>query len=449
MTDTKIKQYNLTKGSILQKLLLVALPIIGTQLMQMLYNLADMFWMGRLGTESLAATATCGMYIWLSMGFMILGRMGSEIGVAQSVGSGNIKKAHSYMTNSFLISIILGVFVGAAMIFGHSLLIGFFGIKEIEVVSLAEHYLSISGLGIPFVFMTAVIAGAFTGAGNSKLIFQINIIGIIFNLILDPITIFGLNLGITGAAISNVIGQLLSFILSMLALYRHADRPFEKVKLLVAPRFKEMKQIFCWGVPIMLQDLLYPILSMSITRIVASWGAVAIAAQRIGTQAESLTWLIAGGFCMATTSFIGQNYGANRLDRINKGMRLALIMLTIYGLIVTAILYFGGGLIAHIFTNDPAVIDLSMKYLRIAAFCQLASCLEPLFAGYFRGIGQTVSPSVISILGNISRCVVAFVFAHLGFGFITLSWVITIGAIVRSLMLVIWYLLKRKKEVTK
>ena len=439
MSKENTKQYDLTNGGILHKLLLVALPVIGMQLMQMVYNLSDMFWMGRLGTDSLAAAATCGMYLWLSMGFMVLGRIGAEIGVSQSIGSGDVESARTYTINAFALAVFFGLFVGAAMLFGNAPLVGFFNIRESTVVWQAERYLAISGVGIPFMFMASVIAGAFTGAGNSKLIFYINAIGIVFNLILDPIAIFVLDMGITGAAVTNILGQFLGFVLSLWALYRHPARPFEKIKLLSRLQPRAMVRIFRWGLPVMLEGLLFPFLSMLITRVVAGFGATAIAAQRIGSQAESLTWLIAGGFCTAVTSFIGQNFGAGKEQRIRKGMRLSFIMLSIYGSMVTFVLYFLGEPIVRIFTSNQSVIEITVKYLQIAAFCQLVCCYEPLFAGYFRGIGLTVPPSAVSILGNVLRTAAVFVLAYVGLDLMGVYWIITLGAILRGGLLIFWY----------
>ena len=91
MTSSE-RRYNLTEGSILQKILLVALPIIGSQFMQMTYNLTDMFWLGRLSSDAVAASGTAGFYLWLSQAFLIIARMGAEIGVAQHIGRGNRKE---------------------------------------------------------------------------------------------------------------------------------------------------------------------------------------------------------------------------------------------------------------------------------------------------------------------------------------------------------------------
>ena len=438
-------RFDLTEGGIVQKLLQISLPIIGMQLMQMIYNLADMFWMGKLGTDSLAATSSVGMYLWLSIGFLTLGRMGAEIGVSQSFGSNDRDAAHRYMTNSFMIAAVLGLAVGAAMCFARGGLVGFFNIREDNVVRLAEQYMAISGVGIPFLFTSSVIAGAFTGSGNSRTVFYINVIGIVFNLILDPIMIFALDMQIAGAALSNVAGELLTFVLSLLTLYRHSDRPFHKAVLIARPHIATIRTILKWGLPVMMEALLFPFLSMIITRIVAQWGASAIAAQRIGSQAESLTWLVAAGFCTAVTSFVGQNCGAGKWKRIRRTTRLSVVMLTIYGIAVTALLYFGGGGIMRIFSPDVEVVGKGIQYLRIFSFCQLACCYESLFAGCYRGVGHTVPPSVLSILVNVARVIAAFVVSNTSFGLIGVYWVVSIGAVVRGLSITAGYLLYERK----
>lgn len=110
MAETK--QYDLTEGPILSKLLLIAVPIMGTQLFQILYNLVDMFFLGQVSSDAVAASGTAGMYIWLSAAFLIFGRMGAEIGVSQSFGRKNNQEALRYSQNSIFIALLLGVIFG-------------------------------------------------------------------------------------------------------------------------------------------------------------------------------------------------------------------------------------------------------------------------------------------------------------------------------------------------
>ena len=120
-----MNNYSLTEGGILKKLLLVALPIMGTQFMQMAYNLTDMFWLGRVGSDAVAASGAAGMYLWLSFGFLLIGRMGAEIGVSQYIGRGDKESALAFSQNSGLIALVLGSAFGLAMILFNRSLIAF------------------------------------------------------------------------------------------------------------------------------------------------------------------------------------------------------------------------------------------------------------------------------------------------------------------------------------
>jgi Na+-driven multidrug efflux pump len=105
---TSNNAFDLTQGSILQKIIVVAVPIMGTQFLQMAYNLTDMFWLGRVGSHAVAASGAAGMYMWLSMGFLLIGRMGAEIGVAQSLGRGDQTAALDFSRNSLFINFVIG-----------------------------------------------------------------------------------------------------------------------------------------------------------------------------------------------------------------------------------------------------------------------------------------------------------------------------------------------------
>lgn len=211
-------KFNLTEGGILSKLLLVSLPIMGTQVVQMTYNLTDMFWLGRVGANAVAASGTVGMYIWLSNAFMIFGKTGGEIGVAQNLGRDDMSSAKKYAQSSFTISVILGLLFGLVLMLGSDILVGFFNIQETDVISQAKSYLFIVSIGIPFTFVTSAVTGIFNGSGNSGTPFIINAVGLVINMILDPVLIFTFDMGIEGAAIATIIAQVVAGILSVLAL---------------------------------------------------------------------------------------------------------------------------------------------------------------------------------------------------------------------------------------
>jgi Na+-driven multidrug efflux pump len=181
---------------------------------------------------------------------------------------------------------------------------------------------------------------------------------------------------------------------------------------------------------------------MMLTPLVAEYGAGALATVRVGSQIESLTWLIAGGYAAALTAFTGQNFGAGKWTRINKGFRISTVMMTFWGLFVAVLLFFGGRTLYGIFVpNEPAVIAMGVFYLQILAFVQVPACFEGVAAGIFRGMGKTVPPSVASISSNILRVVLAYLAVHFTDLGLTGIWLaVALSAGLRGIWIFVWYL---------
>ncbi len=443
-------KYSLTQGGILNRLLLVSLPIIGTQIIQMTYNLTDMFWLGRLSSEAVAASGSVGMYLWLSMALLIIGSKGAEIGVAQNLGRGDRDTARAIGQSAFTLALGLGVLAGAALMLARAPLIGFFGIIDSAVSNAAQDYLLIVSIGLPFSFVSAAVTGVFNGSGNSRTPFYINSIALVTNVALDPVLIFACGMGIAGAAVATVIAQAVGCVLLILALQFHKHRPFEKFRVFAVPSAEHMRQIFRWTLPMAAESFLFTFMSMFISRFIAAWGTDAMAAHRVGSQVESLSWLVAGGFSSALTAFIGQNYGARKWGRIHEGFRIASIVMVVYGAIITAVLFFGAQAVYTVFVPDnPNVVKIGVEGLKILAACQLVACLEGAAAGAFRGMGKTLPPSIASVSSNGLRVIAAYFLARTPLGLNGIWWAISIGAAVRSLWIYFWYRLSSRRLPSK
>jgi len=443
----KTSKYNLADGSIVNKLFFVAMPIIMAQIFQMAYNLTDMFWLGRVSSDAVAASGTAGLFIWLSMAFFLFGRMGAEIGVSQNLGRGDKEAARTYGQSAIGIAVVLGIFVGVMYVVFSDVLIGFFRIQEAHVEQYAREYLELVSLAMPMMFTTAAITGIFNGAGNARVSLIINGVGFTINMILDPLLILTLNMGIRGAGIATVIAQSCAMILAIIMLKKHKDRPFEKIKLFILPKLEASKQIFKWVAPISLESALFTLLTMLITLLITRYGAAALATIRIGSQIESLTWLIAGGYASALTAFTGQNFGAGKWSRIYRGFKISTFLMSIWGLFVSIVLFFFGGALFSIFVpNDPEVIEMGIHLLRIFAIIQLPACLEGVAAGIFRGQGKTLPPSIASISSNILRVALAYGFVYLTDMSLTGIWLaVAISAGVRGVWIFVWYMLYSRK----
>jgi len=437
-------RYDLTQGNIFKRLILLALPVMGGQFMQMAYTLADMFWLGSLSSDAVAASSTAGMFIWMSMGLMMMVRIGTEIGVSQSVGSGDSSAAKSYTQSAFSLAILLGLGFAAFVILGRVPLIGFFEIPSEQVIYYSQVYLAISGVSIPFMYASAVIAGCFAGHGNTRLPFLAQSTGLIINIFLSPMLIFWADLGIAGAAYATIVARIIELSLLIAAIKLHKSRPFEKFALLVKPIRKYLRNILKWGVPVACEITLFAMLAMIPARLIAEHGVYAMAVQRVGFQLESLSWMVGAGFGTAVTAFVGQNFGAGQWARIHKGFKVALVSMSVWGSVVSLFLFIYAEPLISIFLRSPEEIALGGTLLRILAICQIPQSIEGSMAACFRGRGKTLQPSIVSITTNLLRVPLA-IFLNSIIGVFGIWLAMAIGGAARGTWLLLWYLWDSRK----
>jgi Na+-driven multidrug efflux pump len=185
---------------------------------------------------------------------------------------------------------------------------------------------------------------------------------------------------------------------------------------------------------------------MITSRIEAGFGADAIAVSKIGSQIESLSWLIGGGFGQALIAFIGQNYGAEKWDRIRKGVRLSAAAMTVWGIFVALLLWFAGGRIFAVFLPDAALTALGVSYLRILAFAQLPMNIEAIGGGAFKGTGCTIPPTISSIVSNAFKPVLALLLSRTSLGLYGIWIAVCVGDILKGAWVCVWYVVVARKQ---
>ncbi|WP_297134539.1 MATE family efflux transporter [Terrisporobacter sp.] len=433
------EKVDLTNGKIIEKLLKLALPIMGTSFIQIGYSLIDMIWVGKVGSNAVAAVGTAGFYPWLAMAFIMISKVGGEIKVAQSIGEKNIHDVKYYIKSAIEINIILSILYSLVLIIFRNPLIGFFKLGDIDVINMSKEYLVIVGIGMVFYFINPVFTSIFVGLGNSKSPFKINTIGLITNIILDPVLIFGVGpfpkMGVAGAALATITSNLVVSLCFIFLIIKNNDEYF-KIKLFREIDLKYYKTLFILGTPVALQNGLFTAFSMIMGVVVASFGPVAIAVQKVGSQIESISWNSCEGFASALSSFVGQNYGAKKIDRINKSTKYSIIGVMIWGSFTTFILVFLGEYIFRAFINEPEAILKGTDYLKILGYSQLFMCLEITIAGIFKGIGRTYIPSIIIAVLTGLRIPLALILSKPNIlGLNGVWWSITISSISKGLIL--------------
>ncbi|MBY6809076.1 MATE family efflux transporter [Clostridium botulinum] len=445
------ERIDLTEGKIVSKLVKLALPIMGTSFIQMAYNMTDMIWIGKVGSKAVAGVGTAGFYTWLAMAFIMISKTGAEIKVAQKMGEHNLRKVKSYIVSAIQINVVLSILYTVVLLVFSDKLIGFFNLGDAEVISMSKTYLVIVAIGMIFYFINPVFTAIFNGAGSSKTPFVINTIGLAFNMVFDPVLILGIGpfpkMGVAGAAIATVIAQVIVSLSFIFVMIKGKDE-YLKVNVFIKPRMDYIKVLCNIGLPGGIQNGLFTIFSMCIGRIIAVFGPVPIAVQKVGSQIEAISWMTAGGFSTALGTFVGQNYGSKKYNRINKGVKVTMVMAVIIGILASLLLILGGEYVFSFFLNDPEAVDQGTVYLRILGYSQLFMCIEITITGAFNGLGRTYIPSIIGILLTGARVPASYFLCNPNvLGLDGIWWSISISSILKGtvLLTIYLYLLRKRK----
>ncbi|MDC0558811.1 MATE family efflux transporter [Candidatus Izimaplasma bacterium] len=451
------KKRDLTTGSIYKNLLWVAIPTLLASLVQMAYNLTDMYWVGQLfyESEAIAAVATGGFYMWFGYGLIMLVKIGTSVNVSHAAGVNNHEAIESYGNNGFILMVIVGIIYTLIGVFGGSLFVDFFQFDSQIVIDYAYQYLGVISTFVIAMFMVNLFNGIYDGLGLTIMTFLVSATGLVLNMILDPIfihetlnifggTINGLGLEVKGAAIATVISQ--SFVLLIyIGIYLGKTRPFHLHPFKYFS-LEPMKKILKIGYPIALQSLLFTVIAIIMTKMQNAYGFDIVATQRLGSQIEAFAWMVASGFQIALASFVGQNFAAGRLDRVKEGYKASLKMLIPYGIVISILMYVFSRELFAIFFDNPDMLVLGDKYLKILAVSQLFMIVELGTAGAFNGLGKTKYPSIVGIVGNILRVPLAAVLA-LSMGFAGIWWAISISSILKGSVLVYLLVLYLRKII--
>lgn len=446
------QRVNLLEGSIPKALAKLAFPIMGTSLIQMAYNMTDMIWLGRESSNAVAAVGAAGMYLWLANGIATVPRLGGQVKVAHALGAGERERAAEYARAAIhigLIMIVLCTFIYTVFNRG---LIDFFRLNQESVVQDARIYLIIVGIGMFFSFMNQIMTGMFTAMGSSIITFRSTTVGLVANIVLDPVLIFGIGpfpvMGVAGAAIATVLAQAIVFGMFLLAA-RKDTVLFHQIHLLTKSRFAVWKDIGQIGCPVAVQNIIFSSLSMIIARLIAGWGDAAVAVQKVGSQIESISWMMADGFATAVNAFVAQNHGAGKKERIKKGYQTAAILMACWGAFTSMVLIFCPGIIFKIFIAEEAVLPMGVDYLRILGFSQLFMCLEITSSGAFQGLGKPMLPTVAGVIGNTARIPMAMVLSATALGLNGIWWSISISSIAKGIVVPLCFIVVLRRYMKR
>ncbi|SHH19621.1 MATE family efflux transporter [Clostridium grantii] len=437
-----MKKIDLTEGSVIKVLTALSVPIMGSSLLQFTYNLVDMLWVGGLGTNAVASVGSSSLFIGLGNSLLSLVVIGTGIKVAHSIGRKDDLKISEYINAGLLINTIIGLMLVLFIMLGRKSLIGFLNLNNLTVQQDAYLYLVFSGPAMFFSFYNMLYTRILGSFGNNKLPFKINTVGTLANIILDPLFIYIFKFGVSGAAIATMLANILMFIL-----YLTNSSGALKYNFKVKFHYYQIKEIIVLGFPMAAQRILFTLINISLARIIAVFGSNAIAAQKIGLQIESITYMVIGGLHGAIAAFTGQNFGAKKYDRIKKGYTSALKIGTVYSLLMAIVFMFFSTPFIKLFVQDKETILIAKAYLQVVAFSQIFSTVEIISNGFFTGIGKPKISSIISVIFTSLRIPMALILIK-PFGLTGIWMSIALSSVLKGSVAFILYEIEVKYKQT-
>lgn len=381
------------------KILVYTLPIVATGILQLLFNAADLIVVGKFsGDSALAAVGSTGALINLIVNLLTGLSVGASVAVAQAYGAKNNKVLSDVVHTAICISVIGGIIFG---------MIGFFGAKTFlelmgnpsDVIDQATLYLKIYFAGVPVMMLYNFGAAILRSVGDTRhpLIF-LSISGVI-NVMLNLMFVIGFGMDVDGVAYGTVISQAIAalFVVIYLARSKEAYKlEFSKLKI----HKKEFLEMLRIGIPAGLQGTVFSLSNVVIQSSINDFGKVVMAGNTASSNIEGFIYIAMNSFYHAALTFIGQNIGAGHPEKIRKVMGLSALMSALTGVILGALaLTFNHSLLSLYCSEDPTAIDYGLVRMEIIATTYFLCGIMDTLTGSIRGMGNSVSPMVISMLG--------------------------------------------------
>lgn len=435
---------NLTEGPITKQLFNLALPIMGTSFIQMAYSITDMAWVGRLGSEAVAAIGAVGILTWMTTSISLLNKVGSEVSVGQSIGAQNIENARSYASHNLTIALILSICWGLLLFVFANPIIAVYKLTG-PISAQAVEYLRIISTAFPFIFLASAFTGIHNAAGLSKVPFYISGAGLVMNMLLDPLFILGLGWGTVGAAWATWLSEA-SVVVVFIYRLKYKSRLLGGFPFLVKLKGYYTRRILQLGLPVALLNTFFAIINLLMARTASTYGGhIGVMTLTAGGQIEAIAWNTSQGFSTALSAFTAQNYAAKRKDRMLGAYHTTLKMTTVFGIFCTLLFVCYGSEVFSWIVPEEAAYEAGGVFLRIDGYSMLFLMLEITMQGVFYGIGRTVPPAIISIAFNTLRIPMAIVLTAAGMGIAGVWWAISLSSMLKGVVAFLWFRILQKK----
>lgn len=436
---------DLTAGSIVDKVLLFAIPLMLTSMLQQLFNATDVAVVGKFASkEAMAAVGSNTPVVSLLVNLFVGISVGANVLISRCIGARNNEKARSAVGTSMALALLSGVFVA---VLGNLIavpVIDLLGVPP-EVRDYSLTYLRLYFSGVPFIMLYNFEAAIFRSNGNTRTPLICLFIGGVFNVAANLFFVLVLGMDVDGVAIATVLANVIS---SMLLLYflRHETSVIRVEFSRIRPDRGDLAMILKIGLPAGLQSAVFSISNICVQSAINSLGADYMAASSAAFNIEIFAFFVVNAFTQTLVTFIGQNYGAGKYERCREIVRKTLGVSWVFTMTLSALLLLFARPLLGLFTNDPLVIEAGLLRIKLLLYAETFNVLMDNLSGAMRGLGQSMVPAVTTL---ICVCGVRIIWVFTGFQifhtWLSIMIVFPVSWAVNATFIVIGYLRTRNR----
>ena len=381
----------------MQPLLLFAVPVLLALFLQAMYGAVDLLIVGKFASSADVSAVSTGSQIMTTLTNLVSSfAMGTTILLGQQIGSGKKEEGGRTVGTAILLFAGIAVIMSVILVVFAPQVSSLMNAPE-EAFQKTVNYIRICG-GMLVIVAYNLIGCIFRGLGDSRTPLITVAIACVFNVAGDLLLCAVFGMGTAGTAIATVFAQIVSVIVSFILISKK-DLPFTIKKENIRIHKTYLRKMTAFGAPIALQDLLVSISFLIILAIVNGMGVIASAGVGVAEKVCAFIMLISSAFMQSMSAFVAQNYGAGRLTRTRKALHYGIAVSFTVGIVMFAITFFHGDILAGIFSSDPEVIAAAADYLKAYAIDCLFTAIFFCYTGFYNGIGRTRFVMIQGILG--------------------------------------------------
>jgi len=426
-------------GSLNRGIFKLAVPAMISVVSIMLFEFIDLFWIGRLGAPAVAALGAASFVIWTVRSLANCVAAGINALVARMTGAGDDAAVRLWASQGLMLTAVFSLLLTIGLYLANEILFDLIGLDP-EVAGMAHDYTLILILGIFFIYESFSLDTIFRSKGNTFIPMIIIVITLTLNAVLDPFFIFGWygfpKLGMPGGAVATLISHILSVLLFALWLPAIHIR----IKWSLEKFMQHSREILRIGIPIGLMGALFSIIYIVLSKNIAYFGTVPMAAISACHRIEGIPYFISFGFSVAVATFVGQNIGNGNPERAWKAVNASLGYAVAFLAGVSIVFIVFGRQLLALFIPDAAVIGEGYRYLFAISIFEVFLGAEVIMEGAFTGAGDTRPPFLISFPLTLLRIPMAYLFSiALGYGVAAIWWVISVSTLLKGVLMFAWF----------